>query len=103
MNIKPKPLRMCFATHEKLAKTALIRIVKDKDGHIFIDSSTKANGHGLYIKKDEAVITLARQKHLLDKALGVKIDDAFYEDLIKEINRQEGDINDECDGICSRC
>jgi predicted RNA-binding protein YlxR (DUF448 family) len=50
---------MCVVTREKLEKKDLIRIVKNKDGEIFIDLTGKANGKGVYLKKDLEVILKA--------------------------------------------
>ena len=46
------PMRTCVVTLEKLPKQELIRIVKNKEGEIFVDPTSKANGRGVYIKKD---------------------------------------------------
>ena len=50
---KPK-IRMCIVCREQSDKTQLLRIVKNKDGQIFVDESGKANGRGAYVcaKKD---------------------------------------------------
>ncbi len=77
--MKKIPLRMCVVTREKLEKKDLIRIVKNKDGEIFIDLTGKANGKGVYLKKDLEVI-LKAPKHL-PRALESEIDQKLYEDL----------------------
>lgn len=50
--MKKVPLRRCVVTKEQLPKSELLRIVRDKEGHIFPDLTGKANGRGAYIKKD---------------------------------------------------
>jgi predicted RNA-binding protein YlxR (DUF448 family) len=41
--MKKIPERMCVVTHEKHEKQAMLRIVKDKDGKIFVDPTGKNN------------------------------------------------------------
>ena len=55
---KTRPVyRTCIATREKLLKTDLFRIVRNKDGLVFVDDEKgKANGRGVYLKKDKDVI-----------------------------------------------
>ena len=51
---------MCVVTREKLPKRDLIRVVLF-DGKISVDVTGKQNGRGCYMKKDEAVIELAKK------------------------------------------
>ena len=41
---KKVPVRMCIACREGKPKRELIRVVKNKEGEIFIDLTGKANG-----------------------------------------------------------
>ena len=50
--IKKVPQRKCIACQDRDNKKELIRIVKNKEGEIFIDLTGKANGRGAYICKD---------------------------------------------------
>ncbi len=77
--MKKVPLRMCVVTREKLEKKDLIRIVKNKDGVIFIDLTGKANGKGVYLKKDLEVILKAPK--YLPRALESEINQELYEEL----------------------
>ena len=79
--MKKKPMRSCFVTLEKLEKNELIRVVKNKDGEVFIDPSGKANGRGAYLKKDKDVIKKCKKNKILDRKLGVEIPDNIYEEL----------------------
>ena len=49
---KKVPQRKCIACQERDSKKGLIRIVKNKEGQIFLDPIGKANGRGAYICKD---------------------------------------------------
>jgi len=46
------PLRKSVVSGEIIDKRDLLRIVKTKDGEIFIDPTGKKNGRGAYIKLD---------------------------------------------------
>lgn len=80
MTEKHVPLRMCVVTRKMLPKQDLIRLVVTPQG-IEVDSSQKKNGRGYWISRDMSVIGDARKKHILDKALRRKVDDALYDDL----------------------
>ena len=47
--VKKVPQRKCIACQDRDNKKELIRIVKNKEGHIFLDKTGKANGRGAYI------------------------------------------------------
>ena len=51
--MKKIPLRKCVATFEQLPKKELLRIVKNKEGQVFIDLTGKQNGRGAYLKKSK--------------------------------------------------
>ena len=61
MSIKKIPLRKCVVTQERLPKKDLLRIVKNNEGEVFVDLSSKANGRGAYIKKDIDVLNKAKK------------------------------------------
>ena len=82
--MKKIPMRSCVVTREKLPKNELIRVVNTGDG-IVVDLTGKVNGHGVYLKKDENVINDAKTKHILDRALEVKVPDEVYDELLEKI------------------
>ena len=75
------PMRSCVVTHEKLEKRDLIRIVKNKEGQIFVDTTGKQNGKGCYLKKEEDVIETAQEKKVLDRVLEAQVPDTIYDEL----------------------
>ena len=83
--MKKISLRTCVVSKEKLDKRELFRIVRNKDGEVFVDDTLKANGRGVYLKKDENIINKARDKKILDYHLGVKVSDEVYDELIKRL------------------
>lgn len=78
---KKIPMRMCVVTRERFEKRELIRIVRNKDGEVFVDESGKQNGKGCYLKRDLEVINKARSNKILDRVLESNIPDSIYEEL----------------------
>ncbi len=84
--MKKVPLRRCVVTNERLPKKELIRIVKNKEGEVFVDPTGKANGRGAYIKKSNEAIDLAIKKRVLNRVLEAEIPEELYEELRGYVN-----------------
>lgn len=84
--MKKIPMRKCLATGELCPKAQLLRVVKDPNGKVFFDHSTRANGHGAYIKASIEAIDLAQKKKVLDRALETEVPNEIYDELRKEVN-----------------
>lgn len=91
MEERKKVLRTCVVTKEQLEKKDLLRIVKNKEGLVFVDETGKANGRGAYIKKDLETLELAKKNKALDRALETTISDEVYEEIEKIIKKNERD------------
>ena len=83
--VKKIPLRKCVVTQERLPKKALLRIVKNNEGEVFVDLSSKANGRGAYIKKDIEVLEKAIKNKSLERALECEIPANVYDRIRKII------------------
>ena len=83
--VKKIPLRKCVVTQERLPKQELLRIVKNNEGKVFVDLSSKANGRGAYIKKDLSVLELAIKNNSLARALECEITKEVYDSIKKAI------------------
>lgn len=83
--MKKIPLRTCVVSKQKLDKRELFRVVRNKEGEIFVDDTLKANGRGVYLKKDANIINKAKDKKILDYHLGVKVSDEIYDELINKL------------------
>ncbi len=67
-------------------KPELIRIVKDRDGKIFIDDTKKADGRGAYVcSNPECHARLVKTK-ALNKSFKTNVDDSVYEALKNSLN-----------------
>ena len=78
---KKIPLRKCLATQEVYPKKELIRVVRNKEGQVFVDLTGKANGRGAYLKKSSEAIEKAQKSKCLQKALECEIPEKIFEEL----------------------
>ncbi|MDK2563307.1 YlxR family protein [Romboutsia sedimentorum] len=86
---KKIPQRKCIACQERDSKKGLIRIVKNKDGKIFLDESGKANGRGAYICRDVECLKKAIKTKALNKSFKIEVHNEVYENLLKELESYE--------------
>lgn len=84
--MKKIPLRKCIATNEQLSKKELIRVVKNKEGEVFVDPTGKMNGRGAYLKRSHEAIAIAKKKKLLARSLQIDIPEEIYTELEKYCN-----------------
>lgn len=82
---KKIPMRKCVVSNQILPKRELIRIVKTKDGQVFVDHTNKANGKGVYLQPKVAFVEVAKKNKVLEKALAIKFNDEIYQQIIFEI------------------
>ena len=79
--MKKIPLRTCMGCNEKKPKKELVRIVKNKDGEIFIDRTGKTDGRGAYICDSIECLEKIIKSKRLEKVLEVKIPEEVYNNL----------------------
>ena len=84
--MKKLPERTCIGCNEVKAKKDLIRIVKNKEGQIFMDKSGKANGRGAYICDNIECLEKAIKAKRLERAFETQISNEVYDELRKAIN-----------------
>ena len=83
--MKKLPNRSCIGCNEIKLKKDLIRIVKNKEGEIFVDKTGKANGRGAYICNNIECLDKAMKSKRLERTFETNIDNKLYEDLRGEI------------------
>ncbi len=81
-------IRMCIVCRSQSDKKTLLRIVKNKDGEIFIDKTGKANGRGAYICKSKDCFNQLCKQKSLNKAFKCNVPQEVYSKIGEEI---EGD------------
>ncbi|BAC13552.1 hypothetical conserved protein [Oceanobacillus iheyensis HTE831] len=82
---KKIPERKCIVTNEMRPKKELIRVVRNKEGEVFVDPSGKKNGRGAYLSKDKEVIEQAKQTKILNRTFQTEVDESLYEDLLQVV------------------
>lgn len=86
---KKIPQRKCIACQDRDAKRELVRIVKNKEGQIFLDRTGKANGRGAYICNCTECLNKAIKSKALSRAFKMEVPEEVYESLRKEIGTDE--------------
>ena len=78
---------MCIVCREHSDKKELLRIVKNKEGQIFVDKLGKANGRGAYICKSKECLNKLRKSRGLNRAFKREVSDDVYSMIGEEIER----------------
>ena len=77
-------MRQCIACRELKPKKEMLRIVKNKEGAIFLDFSGKAQGRGPYICDDENCIKKLGKQRLINKVFSCEVDESVYSAIEEE-------------------
>ena len=78
-------LRICAYLREVKDRQTMFRVVKTPNHEIKIDPSYKLQGRGAYLSRDKEVITNAKKRHILEKALRVADCQIIYDQLLELI------------------
>lgn len=87
--VKKVPQRKCIACQDRDSKKELIRIVKNKDGEIFLDPTGRANGRGAYICKSLECLKKAINNKALNRAFKMEVPAEVYEKLLMELEEYD--------------
>lgn len=66
VQVKKIPTRTCTGCRQVKNKKDLIRVVRDKEGNVFVDVTGRQNGRGAYICPNEECL----EKAVKNKGLG---------------------------------
>ena len=88
MRTRKIPLRKSVVSNDVIDKRDLIRIVKNKEGEVFIDPTGKANGRGAYIKLDNAEALEAKKKKVFNRSFNMEVEESFYDELIAYVDHK---------------
>ena len=69
MKAKKIPVRMCVACREMKPKKEMLRVVRPKEGDVFIDLTGKAAGRGAYVCNDPACIRKLKKRQAPEQGL----------------------------------
>ena len=78
-------LRMCIVCRGRSDKKEFVRVVKNKDGEVFLDKTKKANGRGAYVCKSKECFEKLKKTRALNRAFKCDIPLEIYEKLGEEI------------------
>lgn len=81
MNNRKTPQRKCVVCNQHKDKKDLLRIVKNKEGQIFVDPSGKMNGRGTYICTSLECLTKAKKTRSLNNSLKANVTDEIYQEI----------------------
>ena len=81
MKAKKIPVRMCVACREMKPKKEMLRVVRPKEGDVFIDLTGKAAGRGANVCDDPACIRKLKKGRLLNKVFSAEIPAEIYEKI----------------------
>lgn len=88
MQNKPKEkIRMCVVCRGQSDKKTLLRIVKNKDGEIFVDKTGKANGRGAYVCKSKECFAKLVKTKALNRAFKCEVPQNVYKMIGEEIEK----------------
>ena len=79
--MKSIPQRTCISCNTQKNKKELIRIVKDKEGNIFLDKTGKAQGRGAYMCNDIHCLEKAIKSKRLERIFETQIPEEIYDNL----------------------
>lgn len=73
--------RMCVCCRQMKNKKELLRIVKNKEGEIFIDLTGKKNGRGAYICTQKECLAKLKKNKVLNKVFKCAVPESLYQQL----------------------
>lgn len=62
----------------------MLRVVKNADGKIFIDFSSKASGRGAYICDNPDCVSKLKKQRILNKVFSCAVEDEIYSAIEEE-------------------
>ena len=87
MKERKVPLRKCVVTNTQHPKMEMFRIVRTPENEVFIDTTGKLRGRGVYVSKNKEAIANARKRQLLDRFLEIKVPDEIYDKLVELLEK----------------
>lgn len=80
-----QPIRTCIVCRKKGDKSDFIRIVRDKNDNIIVDSDGKACGRGCYICASDECLDKLKKTRALNRAYKSNYMESVYDRIIGEI------------------
>ena len=86
MHEKKIPMRKCTGCGEMKPKKELIRVVRSPEGEVSLDDTGKKPGRGAYLCHNQACLAKARKGKRLERAFGIQIPDAVYDEMNEKLS-----------------
>lgn len=86
-NKQKEKIRMCVVCRAQSDKKTLLRIVKNKEGQIFVDGSGKANGRGAYVCKSKECFEKLKKQKGLNRAFKCEVPQEVYDMIGEKIEK----------------
>ena len=83
--MKNEVIRMCFICRNCLNKNELNRLVKNKEGNVFIDRTGKANGRGAYICNSSECLEKVKKQKVLNRAFKCELSEQTVQKICEEL------------------
>jgi predicted RNA-binding protein YlxR (DUF448 family) len=87
--IKKIPVRQCLGCNEHKPKAELIRVVRDPEGGISLDTRGKKSGRGAYICHNVKCLNKARKSKRIERALECTIPEEIYDAMEAELSEEK--------------
>lgn len=83
--IKQINMRRCAACRQIHKKSELLRVTKTSAGDIFLDTTGKASGRGVYVCKSSECATIFKKRRCIDRAFKVNVPNELYDKICAAI------------------
>ena len=87
--VRKIPVRQCLGCNEHKPKAELIRVVRDPEGGISLDTRGKKSGRGAYICHDVKCLNKARKSKRIDRALECTIPEEIYDAMEAQLAEEK--------------
>ena len=85
------PMRQCTGCREMKSKKEMMRVLKNAEGEISLDTTGKKNGRGAYLCYSRECLQKAIKSKGLERSFQMKIPQEVYDTITREFE----DIQDE--------
>ena len=85
---KKQPERTCIVCRKKGTKENFLKIVRNKDGKIHLETTKKLDGRGAYICKTEECVLLCEKKHALNRVFKTDVGVEIYQEIANGIKNK---------------
>ena len=87
--VKKIPVRQCLGCNEHKPKAELIRVVRDPEGGISLDTRGKKSGRGAYICHNVKCLNKARKSKRIERALDCTIPEEIYDAMEEQLAEEK--------------